>query len=121
MSSEHGRASGIRVERVGVREETVEGVRKGWRIVAAPVLAGEVSGGESGRRWNTNMRIKAVEGIKAYNRDGRSLRQTGCVCLRAYPSISLSSGLSVHAFVNGFRPPCGHRVPTVVLSDCSPS
>lgn len=30
------------------------------------------------------MRIKAVEGIKAYNRDGGSLRQTGCVCLRAY-------------------------------------
>lgn len=25
-------------------------------------------GGGSGRRWNTNMRIKAVEGIKAYNR-----------------------------------------------------
>lgn len=59
------------------------------------------------------MRIKAVEGIKAYNRDGGSLRQTGCVCLRAYPSISLSSGLSVHASVNGFRPPCGHGAPGV--------
>lgn len=65
MSSEpHGWASGTRPSPKGRGEEAVERVRKGWGIVAAPALAG----GGSGRRWNTNMRIKAVEGIKAYNR-----------------------------------------------------
>lgn len=35
------------------------------------------------------MRIKAVEGIKAYNRDGAdlSVRRAARVCLRAYPSL----------------------------------
>jgi len=52
------------------------------------------------------MRIKAVEGIKAYHRgaDLSGLR------LSAYPSIPLYFGLSVRAFVNGFRLSCEHRI-----------
>jgi len=43
----------VRVQRVGVLENRGSAGARG---------------GVSGRRWNTNMRIKAVEGIKAYNR-----------------------------------------------------
>lgn len=62
------------------------------------------------------MRIKAVEGIKAYNRgaDLSGLR----LCLRAYihPSIPLYFGLFVRVFINGSRPFCGHRTAESVVS-----
>lgn len=115
-----GQVVPVRVERVGARgEEAVEGVRKGWGIRSSAGARGTEEGREggggwaseagSGRRWNTNMRIKAVEGIKAYNRsaDLSGLRLSVCAAIRLF---RLYFGLFVRAFVNGSRPPCGHRV-----------
>lgn len=65
------------------------------------------------------MRIKAVEGIKAYNITVARI-SPGCVyvCLRTYihPFIPLYFGLSVRAFVNGSRPFSGHRIAASVVS-----
>lgn len=63
------------------------------------------------------MRIKAVEGIKAYNRsaDLSGLR----LCVSAYTYIYftyLYLGLSVCAFVNESRQPfCGHQMAASVV------
>lgn len=122
MSS--GQSVSVRVERIAAREEeTVEGTRKGWRESRQRRRSWGASGaggareGGSGRRWNTNMRIKAVEGIKAYNRGAGSLRRAASVSARLhiYLSISLYFGLFVRAYVNGSRPLCGHRTAASVV------
>lgn len=120
-----GQVVPVRVERVGARgEEAVEGVRKGWGFVAALALAGGGRGRErewaseagSGRRWNTNMRIKAVEGIKAYNRSARISPDR--VCLRGYPSIPPVLRV-IRTCVRQRIPgrPVDIELPCVVLSD----
>ena len=84
----HGWASGARPSLKGWGPEERRrsgGLERVGGIVAAPALAG----GGSGRRWNTNMRIKAVEGIKAYNR-GADLS-----------GLRLSERLSVYSIVRG--------------------
>lgn len=90
VSSEHGWASGIRPQSKGLGLEErkqlkgLERVGESWQ--RRGVREGEgggrgTSGDGSGRRWNTNMRIKAVEGIKAYNRgaDLSGLRLSACL------------------------------------------
>lgn len=84
-------------------EEALEWVRQGWRIVAAPALAGVDLGGGGIRIWE----LKPSKELKRITVARISL---DCVCLSAYPSIPLYFGLSVRAFVNGFRPCCGRRV-----------
>ena len=65
--------------------------------------------GESCRRsrgWNTNMRIKAVEGIKAYSgADLSRLRLSECLSV-----YSIVLRVSIHAFVNRFRLSCEQRI-----------
>lgn len=82
----HGWASGARPSLKGWGSRRGGGrgeLERVGGIVEAPALAG----GGSGRRWNTNMRIKAVEGIKAYNR-GADLS-----------GLRLSERLSVYSIV----------------------
>ena len=71
------------------------GGRGGWVRLEAAVrgtLRGRGwTGGGGGRRWNTNMRIKAVEGIKAYNR-GSDL--WSCVRPSIRPSVGLPPRIS---------------------------
>lgn len=55
------------------------------------------SGGRSGRRWNTNMRIKAVEGIKAYNHGADLFGLRLCLRVYTHPSIPLYFGLFVRS------------------------
>lgn len=99
-----GQVVPVRVERVGARgEEALEWVRKGWRIVAAPALAGVDLGGGGIRIWE-------LKPSKELKRITVARISPDCVCLSAYPSIPLYFGLSVRAFVNGLRPCCGHRV-----------
>lgn len=84
-------------------EEAVEWVRKGWRIVAAPALAGVDLGGGGIRIWE-------LKPSKELKRITVARISPGCVCLSAYPSILLYFGLSIRTFVNGFRLFCGHRI-----------
>lgn len=93
-----GQAVSVRVERIAARgKETVEGTRKGWRESWQRRRSWGASGGGSGRRWNTNMRIKAVEGIKAYNRDADLSERR--LCLRAYIYICLFHCISGYSYV----------------------
>lgn len=84
-------------------EQIVERVRKGWRIAAAPALAGVDLGGGGIRIWE-------LKPSKELKRITVAHISPSCVCLSAYPSIPLYFGLSVRAFVNGFRPSYGHRI-----------